>query len=217
MALRPRSVVPSSVRFDLRGFVLLMTGLMVFGLGVAFVRHAGLGLDPWSALHRGLQLRTPLSFGTASVLGGFLILAVGVLAFRQRVDRGTVLNMLLIGPWSDVFHARMPEAANWAAQPAYLLLGIGLIGLGSGMYVGARWGAGPRDGFVLAASAATGRSVRLLRTLVELSVLALGMLLGATAGVGTVAFALLIGPAAQAGLRLFGALPTRSATLPASP
>ena len=200
------------MRFNWRTFPLLMLGLALFGLGISLIRRAGLGLDPWSAFHQGLTNHLPISFGVANVLSGLAILVVGVIAFRQRVDWGTLANMVLVGLWVDVFYPIIPEARSFglSAELASLLAGILVIGLASGMYISSRWGAGPRDGFVLTVAARTGRSVRLLRTALELTVLSMGVLMGAPAGAGTVLFALLIGPAMQAGLKLFGALPARA-------
>lgn len=195
-----------------RTFPLLMAGLAVFGFGTALIRRAGLGLDPWSAFHQGLVNLTGLSFGLANTLAGLAILALGLALFRQRVDWGTLANMTIIGPWVDFFYPLVPEARLLGPLPQalWLLMGVATAGLGTGMYIGSGWGTGPRDGFVLAAAARTGGSVRLLRTLLELTVLGLGVLLGAPAGLGTLAFALLVGPAVQLGLRLFGALPART-------
>jgi uncharacterized membrane protein YczE len=194
-----------------RTFPLLMLGFMVFGFGISLIRRASLGLDPWSAFAQGLSNHLPLSFGLANTLSGLAILLLGLLLYRQRIDWGTLGNMLLIGPWVDFFYPLVPDvaASSPLAGMALLLAGITLIGVASGMYISSRWGAGPRDGFVLAAAARSGRSVRLVRTLLEVTVLCLGVLMGAPAGIGTVLFALLIGPAVQAGLKLFRALPER--------
>lgn len=195
-----------------RSFPLLMAGLALFGLGVAFLLRAGLGLDPWSTFHEGLSRLLGVSIGTATVLAGAAVLIVGVGFLGQRLDWGTALNMLLIGPWTDVFLPLVPDAGpyGYLFRWVWLLLGIGFIALGSGMYIGARWGAGPRDGLVLIVAARARRSVRLVRSALELTVLGLGALLGAPVGLGTLAFALLIGPAMQAALRFWSALPPQT-------
>lgn len=194
-------------------FPKLMGGFAVFALGISLMIRAGLGLDPWSAFHMGLSLTLPISYGVASVSSGFLLLAIGARFFRQKIDWGTVLNMVLIGFMVDAIILFIPDAQ---AAPILLrwlmfLAGIGLVGLATGMYISSRWGAGPRDGFVISVSSRTGWSVRVIRTLLELSVLTAGALLGAAVGWGTLAFALLIGPAMQFSLRLFRELPARPA------
>jgi uncharacterized membrane protein YczE len=189
-----------------------MLGFLVFGLGIALMVSADLGLDPWSAFHDGLTKVLPISFGTANIAAGLVLLLVGTLALQQRVDWGTVLNMVLIGIWSDIFLkllgflppiTELPDLLRWVI----FLAGIAMVALASGMYISSRWGDGPRDGFVLRLAARTRGSVRLVRSLLELTVLGLGLLLGSSAGWGTIAFALLIGPGMQAALRLFHALP----------
>jgi len=190
-------------------FPKLMGGFAVFALGISLMINADLGLDPWSAFHMGLSLALPLSYGMASAGAGLILLGIGAGFFSQKLDWGTVLNMLLIGFMVDVIRPLLPPLAE--AAPAFrwlvFLSGIGLAGLATGMYISSGWGAGPRDGFVLAVSARTGFSVRVIRTAIELSVLGAGALLGARVGWGTLAFALLIGPAMQASLRLFRHLP----------
>jgi uncharacterized membrane protein YczE len=194
-----------------------MLGFLIFGLGIALMVSADLGLDPWSAFHDGLTKILPISFGTANIAAGLVLLAIGALALQQRIDWGTALNMLLIGVWSDVFLALLQHLPpimelHYAARWFFFLLGVALVALASGMYISSRWGDGPRDGFVLRIAARTGSSVRLVRSLLELTVLGLGLLLGSRAGWGTIAFALLIGPGMQAALRLFHALPSDAAT-----
>lgn len=193
-----------------------MVGFAIFGLGIALMVGADLGLDPWSAFHDGLTRVLPISFGTANIAAGLVLLAVGMIALRQRIDWGTVLNMVLIGIWSDIFLKLMsflPPIASLALPGRWLLflVGVGLVSLASGMYISTRWGDGPRDGFVLRLSARTGGSVRLIRSLLEVTVLGFGLLLGSRAGWGTIVFALLIGPGMQAALKLFRALPQTAA------
>jgi uncharacterized membrane protein YczE len=193
-----------------------MLGFLVFGLGIALMVSADLGLDPWSAFHDGLTRVLPISFGTANIAAGLVLLAIGTLALQQRIDWGTALNMILIGIWSDVFLKLLSFLPPVMALPyllrwLFFLLGIALVALASGLYISSRWGDGPRDGFVLRVAARTGGSVRLVRSLLELTVLGLGLLLGSRAGWGTIAFALLIGPGMQAALRLFHALPQAAA------
>lgn len=175
--------------------------------------RAGLGLDPWSAFHMGLSVALPISYGVASAGAGIILLGIGMAFFEQKIDWGTVLNMILIGFMVDFIILFIPDAQTAPIVLRWLMFlsGIGLVGLATGMYISSQWGAGPRDGFVLGVSKRTGWSVRVIRTLLELTVLAAGALLGAAVGWGTLAFALLIGPAMQLGLRLFRQLPARAA------
>lgn len=186
-----------------------MSGFAVFALGISLMIQAGLGLDPWSAFHMGLSIALPITYGVASASAGLILLAIGMTFFRQRLDWGTVLNMVLIGFMVDLILLVLPDVSNATIYLRWIvfLTGIGLVGLATGMYISSGWGAGPRDGFVLGVSNRTGLSVRLIRTGLELTVLAAGALLGAPVGWGTLAFALLIGPAMQASLRLFRQLP----------
>ena len=183
-------------------------GLAAFGLSIALMLRAGVGLGPWDVFHEGVSLRTPLTVGQAMIGAGFVLLAFSAFAARVRPGLGTVLNMLLIGTWVDVFLGLpgFPAARGWGDGAALFTLGLLLNGASTGLYLTAGLGAGPRDGFALALAKLLRITVRRARTLVELVVLASGWLLGGTAGVGTVAFALAIGPLMQTSLRVFGGL-----------
>ncbi len=186
-----------------------MGGFVVFAVGISLMIQAGLGLDPWSAFHFGLHLALPISYGVASAGAGLILLAIGVAFFNQRIDWGTVLNMVLIGFMVDLVLLFMPDFVLVPMMLRWVIFvsGILMVGLATGMYISSGWGAGPRDGFVLGVSKRTGLSVRVVRTGIELTVLSGGWLLGAPVGWGTLTFALLIGPAMQASLRLFRHLP----------
>lgn len=188
----------------LRGLQLHL-GLALLGLALATMVEAGVGMGPWGVLHVGLAEATGLSFGRTVQLVGIVVVALAWALFRVRPGGGTLVNMLLVGPWADLFLAQawLPRAAGWPLQLLQFAVGVALVGFATGMYVAARLGAGPRDGFVLGAAARLGRSVRRVRTGLELLVLALGALLGGPIGLGTLLFALLVGPAMQASLRLF--------------
>lgn len=175
------------------------------GLGVATMLEANIGVGPWSVFHDGLARVTPLSFGQTVVVVG---VGVALLAWRwtgQRPGAGTVLNMLLVGPFIDLFRASGLVPAQDALLPGIvqLLAGVAILGTATGMYIGARFGAGPRDGFVLGLARVLKRSVRQVRTGLELTVLVLGAVLGGSVGLGTLLFALTIGPSMQVSLRLF--------------
>ncbi len=157
--------------------------------------RAGLGLGPWDVLHQGLSMRTGLPIGTLVILVGFVVL-LGWVPLRQRLGVGTVCNALLIGLVIDAVLAVVSEPHGQATRWLFLLSGLGLVGLGSGLYIGAGLGPGPRDG-LMTGLAARGYSLRIVRTLIELSALAAGWALGGTVGVGTLVFALGIGPLVQ--------------------
>ena len=183
----------------------LQLGLFLFGAGVAVMLEAKIGVDPWSTLHEGLSHQLGISFGRASQGIGALLIAWSWWAFRVRPGLGTVCNMLLVGPWVDVL--RPQTLITW--QPGgvggvlQFLLGILLLGLATATYLGARLGAGPRDGFVMGMSRRIEKSLRGTRIGVEVFVLIIGAALGGPIGLGTVLFALLMGPTMQTALRLF--------------
>lgn len=175
----------------------LLVGLMLYGLSMALMIESTLGLDPWDVFHQGLTRLTGLSFGTVTIVVGALVLALWI-PLRQRPGIGTISNVVVIGLAVDAALALLPTAAGLPARLAFLAGGIVLNGAATGLYIGARLGPGPRDGLMTGYVARRpGRSIRLVRTVIELTVLALGVVLGGTAGIGTVAYALAIGPLAQ--------------------
>ena len=179
---------------------------MLFGLAISLLLRADIGLDPWSVLHEGLSRRTGLAFGQTTQLVGLGLIAFNFAVLKLRPGVGSVLNMLLIGPWIDLFGGLplppMPPGA-WAAGVALFVGGIALLGLASGLYITARFGAGPRDDLVLGSALRLRRSVRVTRGSIELTVLAAGFLAGGSVGLGTVLFALLVGPTMQFFLKVF--------------
>jgi uncharacterized membrane protein YczE len=170
----------------------LFLGLIGCGVTFACIVRAGLGLDPWDVLHQGLSNRTGVPIGTVGILVGFVVL-LGWIPLRERLGLGTVLNVLIIGAVIDLVLWWMPDLHATGLRVAALVVGTFLFGPGSGFYIGARLGAGPRDG-LMTALAARGWTVRRVRTLMELAVLVLGFLLGGSVGAGTVLFAVTIGP-----------------------
>jgi len=183
-------------------------GLALFGFAVALQLRAGVGLGPWDVFHEGVSLRTPLTIGQAMIGAGFAMLAFSALVAKVRPGLGTALNMLLIGNWVDLFLGLpgFPTAGGWVDGAAMFAVGLVLNGAATGLYLTAGLGAGPRDGFALALAKLLQVTVRRARTLVEVVVVASGWLLGGTVGVGTIVFALTIGPLMQSGIRLCGGL-----------
>ncbi len=176
---------------------ILVGGLWLFGTGEAFIVAADLGNSPWTVLAQGVAENTPLDIGAATVVISFAVLCAWI-PLRQRPGLGTILNAIVVGVAIGVMVNVLPSDPSRAAGLSMLAGGIALVALGGGIYLGARLGPGPRDGLMTGLHARTGRSLRLMRTLIELSALTAGFLLGGTVGFGTAAFALLIGPGVQA-------------------
>ncbi|MET0468084.1 MAG: hypothetical protein ABWZ87_05040 [Aeromicrobium sp.] len=185
-----------------RRLVQLMVGLWLYGATMALMVRAGLGLDPWDVFHEGVTHHVDLTFGQVVILVGALVLLAWI-PLRQMPGIGTVANVLVIGIAADVTLAMVPEASGLATGTAMLLVGIVGNGLAGAMYVGAGLGPGPRDGLWTGIVRRTGASVRLVRTGLEVTVLVTGFALGGTVGVGTVLYALAIGPLVQVFLPWF--------------
>jgi uncharacterized membrane protein YczE len=178
-----------------RRLVQLIIGLTFFGIGIGLMLRSGLGLPPWDVLHQGLAAQIGLTVGIWSILVSFVVLAFWI-PLRERYGIGTLLNAIVVGVMIDVTTAVVPEAPNtwWAA--GMMLVGILLIAVTSGMYIGANLGPGPRDG-LMTAIVRRGPSIRLTRVIMEVTVLVIGVLLGGTFGIGTILYALLMGPLVQ--------------------
>jgi len=188
LAVAPRDRVP-------RRGVQLLGGLVLYGVSNALLVLAGLGLDPWNVLHQGLARSTGLSIGTLVVLVSLMVLLLWI-PLRQRPGVGTVANAVVIGLVLDLVLRHTSAPHSLPAQLCLLGSGVILNGVATGLYIGAGLGPGPRDG-LSTGFAARGHSLRVVRTTVEVSVLAGGWLLGGTVGVGTVVYALAIGPLAH--------------------
>ncbi len=175
--------------------VRLLFGLFLFGFGIGLLVQSGMGLPPWEVLHQGIARNTPLTIGQSGIGVGLLVLLLWI-PLHERPGLGTVANTLLVGLFIDLTIALVPGGVTWPFRWAQMLGGILAVGLGSGFYIGAGLGPGPRDG-LMTGIARRGRSLRLTRTLIEGAALAGGWMLGGTVGVGTIAFTLLIGPLVQ--------------------
>ena len=198
----PRRLVRRSVQ--------LLIGLFLYGVGIAFLVRSDLGAAPWDVLTLGIAQHVPLSFGAISVIVSFAVLLIWI-PLRQRPGVGTLANALLIGPFVDIAFLAIPETKLLWLQIVFMVVGIVLIGFATGLYIGSRFGPGPRDGLMTGLNRVTGRPIWSVRTVIEATVVILGWLLGGIVGVGTVAFALTIGPICQYFMRIF------YVTLPSDP
>lgn len=174
----------------------LVAGLTAFGFSIAMVVHAGLGVSPWDVLSQGLALATGWTFGLVTCAVGVVVL-LAWWPLRTRPGVGTVLNVIIVGLAADLglaVLARLPEPLPFAARVALLGGGVVLLALASGAYLAARLGPGPRDGLMTGLHDRFGWPIAVARAVVELAVLALGWALGGDVGLGTLAFALLVGP-----------------------
>lgn len=172
--------------------VQLVAGLVLFGASLALLVRSELGLDPWDVFHQGLAVATGLSIGVCSIVAGVVVLLLWI-PLRQRPGIGTVANVILIGVSLDAVLFLIPVTGDLVLRWVYLVAGIVLNGIATGAYIGAGMGPGPRDGLMVG-FARSGRSLRVVRTSIEVTVLVVGWLLGGTVGVGTVLFAVTIGP-----------------------
>ena len=170
----------------------LLTGLVVFGLALALLVHADLGLDPWTVFSAGVARHVGLTLGQVTVASSLVVLLLWI-PLRQRPGLGTVANALLVGPVLDLGVAHLPSPHALVVRVLFLVAGLALVAVGTGLYVGAGWGPGPRDG-LMTGLVELGVPVYLARTLIEGSVLVVGWLLGGAVGVTTVVFALTVGP-----------------------
>ncbi|KOV24449.1 membrane protein [Streptomyces sp. XY152] len=189
-----------------RRLIQLYAGLALYGASSALLVRSGLGLEPWNVLHQGLSERTGLSMGVVLTLVGAAVLLLWI-PLRQRPGLGTVSNVLVIGAAMDATLAVVPDAHAVAVRVPLMAAGIVLNGAATGLYIAARFGPGPRDGLMTGLHRRTGVSVRLVRTAIEITVVVTGFVLGGTVGVGTLLYAVAIGPLAQLFLRVFAVPP----------
>jgi len=185
----------------------LFVGLALYGVSLAFVLRAGLGLAPWDVLHQGLAEHLDATVGQMVIAVSFVVLLLWI-PLRERPGFGTFANAVLVGVFVDLTLLVLDPAQAWPARVLLLLGGVLLNGLATALYIGASLGPGPRDGLMTGVVRRTGRSVRLVRTVIEVTVLVIGFLLGGTVGVGTLLYAFAIGPVAHALLPLLTIRPS---------
>lgn len=180
-----------------RRLLQLLVGLSLYGASMALVIRAGLGVIPWDVLHVGLIRHVPVSFGQMTIIVSLAVLLAWV-PLRQRPGLGTLANAVLVGLAADLTLMLLDPVSGLGLRFGLLVTGITLNALATALYIGSQLGPGPRDGLMTGLSRVTGRSIRLVRTSIEVMVVALGWVLGGTAGLGTVLYAVAIGPLAQA-------------------
>lgn len=198
-----------------RRLVQLYLGLALYGLGIALQVSSGLGNDPWDVFHQGLSRRFGLSIGAWIIIAGALVMLAWI-PLRQRPGIGTISNVVLIGVFADLFLWLLPAPDALAARWTFLIAAVLVGGFATGCYIGAGLGPGPRDG-LMTGIAARGHSIRAVRTGIELSVLAAGWLLGGTVGLGTVLYAVAIGPLTHVLLPALTIKRPEPAAVPAEP
>ncbi|MEI6361417.1 MAG: YitT family protein [Actinomycetes bacterium] len=208
--LRPSRTVPvtwwrSESRWRARpsSFAILAIGQWLFGTGEAFLVASSLGVSPWTVLAQGLSVRLAIPIGLATFVVSALVLLLWI-PLRERPGLGTIANAVIIATALQVIVQVLPEPQNVVVRLLFVFIGITLIGIGSGLYLTANLGPGPRDGWMTGLHVKFGWPISTVRLAIEAVVLVLGWLLGGTVGIGTVLFALLIGPAVGYGLRFAG-------------
>jgi len=178
----------------------LLVGLWIFGLANALMIEGAIGAAPWVVFHSGVALHLPLSLGTVMVLTAMAVLLCWI-PLRQMPGLGTMANAFLLGPFTDLNLLLLPTADALPVQIAFMFAGLVTCGFATALYIGAQLGPGPRDGLMTGLTRLTGWPIRRVRTSLEVTVLAIGVLLGGPAGLGTVVFALGVGPVTQFFLR----------------
>ena len=181
----------------------LLTGLVCYGVGLSFMKQSQLGLSPWDVLHDGLAKLIGVQIGTVSIFIGILVLLLWI-PIREKPGIGTVLNIFLVGTVTNLMLPITPIPDQLWLKIVWLVLGLLMIGLATALYLGSRLGAGPRDGLMTGLHRRSNRSIRLIRTAIEASVLLIGLLFGGTIGIGTLAYTFGIGPIIQFMFRLTG-------------
>jgi len=183
-------------------FFVIQIGFLLFGLSIDVIVQANLGLDSWDVLQMALTYHLPMTLGEANIAIAFLVVVIDII-LKEPLGWGTLANVIFIGVWVDVLRSYVPEVPHLILiQIAYLLLGTLIMGFATAIYVGVNAGAGPRDSLMLAVSRIGKTSLRAARTSIEVTVVALGWLLGGPAWVGTLIAAIAIGPAVQLGFRI---------------
>ena len=183
-------------------FLVIQVGFLLFGLAIDVMVQASLGLDPWDVLQMALTYHLPITLGESNIGVAFIMILVDV-ALKEPLGWGTVANMIFIGVWVDILRPYVPLVpGSFLVQLGYLLLGVLIMGFATAIYIGVNAGAGPRDTLMLALSRLGKTSVRIARTIIEVTVVVVGYMLGGPAWLGTLVSAIAIGPAVQLGFKI---------------
>lgn len=185
-----------------RRSVQLLIGLFLYGIGIAFMVRGQIGAAPWDVLSQGITHHVPLSFGVVTILVSMVVLLLWI-PLRQKLGIGTVFNAVLVGPAADVGLWLIPVDQPLWLRICFFVIGLLVLSAATGLYIGAHFGPGPRDGLMTGLHKQTGWRIWIVRTGIEIVVVAVGWALGGNVGVGTVAFALLVGPLCQYFMRVF--------------
>jgi len=192
----------SSQNFWFR-FSKLNLGLFIYGLGIAMLVHANIGIPPWDVFAQGISVQTGWTFGWSTVAVSVIVL-ICWLPLRQRYGIGTVLNGLLIGVWCDVWTPFLPTIDNYWIRLAEFIIAMLIVATATGMYISTNFGKGPRDGIMVGTAELLGWPFWIVRTMFEVTVLTIGILMGGKFGEGTLIFAVCIGILMQTSMRMFG-------------
>ncbi|UNK69285.1 hypothetical protein [Microbacterium sp. H1-D42] len=185
-----------------RRFLQLAVGLFLYGIGIAFIIRGAIGAAPWDVLAQGIARHVPLSFGTVTILVSVIVLLLWI-PIKQKPGIGAILNALAVGPAADLGLRILPEPDALWLQVLFFAIGLTVLAAATGLYIGAHFGPGPRDGLMTGLHQQLGWPIWVVRTGLEVTVVIIGWALGGNVGVGTVAFALLVGPMCQFFMRVF--------------
>jgi uncharacterized membrane protein YczE len=194
-----------------RRIIQLLIGLVLYGIALSLMLRAAIGVAPWDVLSQGIVKQTGIPFGWVTNIVGALVLLLWI-PVRQKPGLGTIANVLLIGPSAELGLALIPQVDDLVIRIPLFAGGLVLLAIATGLYIGARLGPGPRDGLMTGANKRFGWPIWMVRTAIELTVLTIGWLLGGNAGIGTLLFAVLIGPMVSVTLPLLR-VPERTTSL----
>lgn len=182
----------------------LFAGLFLYAVGIVMTINANIGLSPWDVFHQGLSKNVHITMGQASISMGLLIVVINSI-LGERIGWGTISNMLFIGIFMDILMLNniIPVFENIILKICMMFIGMFVVGTASFLYIGTGFGSGPRDGLMIALTKKTGKSVRFIRNCIEISVLAVGAMLGGTLGIGTPIMAFMIGPTVQFAFKVY--------------
>lgn len=198
-----------------RRFVQLFIGLFLYGIAMALIIRGEIGAAPWDVLSQGLVKHTGISFGLITIIISGIVLLIWI-PLRQKPGIGTLLNALLVGPSADIGLAIIPTGLDLWARILLFIAGLLVLAIATGLYIGAHFGPGPRDGLMTGLNKRTGWAIWKVRTGIELSVVIIGWILGGNVGLGTAAFAVFIGPLCQWAIPFF-AVKARASDATATP